>query len=210
MAKGYRFIVLLALERLGGFVMAYIVRTSVDVLHNPRFEADELDLKNPANLTGGRPITARGLPTEVRQISDHKYIPDILTIFGLWVVSEEFRRVVEALEPRVHQYLPFKLFRKNGEPVGKQYYFLNICRQADAIDMELSDTYWTEDPFTDEPMELLRVDGKVVVRKERIAGLHLWRGTGGYQTRVFFSDALMDAVLEAKLPAIVGTPVEEV
>jgi len=190
--------------------MAYEVRTSVDVKDNPRFEADQLDFKNPPNLTSGQPITARGLPTEVRQISDHKYIPDILTIFGKWVVSEDFQRVVESLEPGVHQYLPFKLFRKNGEPAEKQYYFLNICRQVDAIDMELSDTRWTKDPFTNEPMHLLQVDGRLVLRKDCIAGLHLWRGDGGYQTRVFFSDALMDAVLEAKLPAIVGTPVEEV
>ena len=191
--------------------MAYEVRTSVDVKDNPRFEADQLDLlKNPVNLTSGKPITARGLPTEVRQISDHKYIPDILTIFGLWVVSEDFRRVVESIEPGIHQYLPFKLFRKNGEAAEKQYYFLNICRQVDAIDMELSDTYWTESPLSKEPIELLRVGGKVVLRKDHIAGLHLWRGAGGYQTRVFFSDALMDAVLEAKLPAVVGTPVEEV
>ena len=189
--------------------MAYYVRTSTDPADNPSFEL--LDSHEfSGSLTKGEPASPEGLFTRAIQTSDHKYLPDIFTIAALWVVSEDFKRVVEALEPGVHQFFPIALQRKDGESTEKQYYLLNICQHAGGLDLERTDTYWRDAPITHKPIQIVRPGGKIVLRKAAIEGLHLWRGESPVLGFIFFSDALMDAVLEAKLPAIVGTPVEEV
>jgi hypothetical protein len=152
------------------------------------------------------------VPRRAFQVSPHKTTPDFVQISGgARAVCDEFRAMVEALEPGVHQFFPVELLRKDGSPVilGREWFLLNICNRVDAVVVERSNIYWEEKPGGRRVMHPRRQPPGLVLRRSAIAGRHLWRGLTHLRVNEFWSDALMREVQRAKLRKVRAVPLEE-
>ena len=159
----------------------------------------------PYNPTSG-PLPSSGYTEKPR-----KRIPDYTDRWGLQFVSENFRQVVEELEPGLHEFFPFQLRNgKRGDPAPQQYYVMNIMTQCDCIDYEQggvsvdrrhdgSITYFSPERISHEGM---------VLKSDIIVGKHLWRAKylGG---SFFISDDFMALYRKRKLQYLERAPAEE-
>lgn len=126
-------------------------------------------------------------PYRVRLKEKPSYLPDI---FHNCIITNHVRDAIEALEPGVHQYLPFELYYKDGTPVPGERWYLNICNRLDTIAPEHCNIgvypdvgkYFTGNGPPD-----------VKVWKHKVAGHAIW-SEWKYNNRTYVSDALADAL----------------
>lgn len=173
-----------------------------------RAEAEELGMGSPDYPwwdVGEFPCLMSGwrwqMPDEPFRISlarDEGPLVDIINGgFGAWAISQRVIDMIEALEPKVHQYLPLELLQPDGSVHPDRRWLLNICSRADVVDVERSNTQWMAPPmshkFMDAPGER-----RLVVRCEEASRRALWsewRYHGAQ--REFASDALWTLLREA-------------
>jgi hypothetical protein len=205
--------------------MAYWFSCSVKTRNNLnyRFKGGNLDftvegLKDPH----GRPIKGACLqtfllmswpvPREVMAAvptrlvvrpATRGFIPDFgkATMISSWVVSERFARLVEELEPNVHQFIPFQECVDNkGQPIGRSFFLMNILTRLSAVDIERSAVKWQTTRFSDGSEQTTLVPwwgGRVqlTLKRDVIGNHHLWRGgKDGLIAEHFMSDQLHDAM----------------
>ena len=53
-----------------------------------------------------------------------------------YAVSQNVIDIIESIEPGVHQYLPYELFRPDGTPHPDKRWLLNNCARAERFDWE--------------------------------------------------------------------------
>lgn len=129
------------------------------------------------------------------------YKPGLVDIlgsgFGSYAISQKVIDIVEAIEPGVHQYLPYELLQPDDSVHPDRRWLLNCCARIQAIDWEKSRVVkWQNLPlYGDLFTETERV-AHIVVRKEVSQGRALWYDylyTGGGGRNPFtVSNALWD------------------
>lgn len=133
------------------------------------------------------------------------------------MVSRAFKKMIDDLEPTRNQFFPIEVCEKTGEELAASYFLMNVTQACDVLDYEKSDmeSAWSEwKKPSGETVRVqqwcLRYQPKVLVAAPSAIGdKHLWRGRKQLQSRLFFSDALMARVQEAKLKGIATSPIAE-
>lgn len=160
---------------------------------------------------------AADLKTEFWLTTNHKTLGDVLPVVGKWGCSAEFKDLVEAFEPGLHQFVPITLRRPSGKPILRldgrevgpgQYFLMNTMQEIEALLPEHCVAPWGE------RRKIVRgvmpdVDD-LCVSRAAIEGRHLWLnkpfiGSG----LIFISDALSAALREKGLKGFVMKPVRE-
>ena len=172
--------------------MAYIYNT---VIGNPKYSPKMKWLDKPkrtpeeykafkATLTdeykqGSFPkrIHPGQIGTRVKLIGSRANVPDCFCSIFKHGCSERFRELVEELEPNVHEFIPFKILRKDGSELDGDYYGFSNLQVLDSMVPEQSSVAWVKvkdreyfhwqltEPPTREYYSL---------RKKIIAGKHIW------------------------------------
>lgn len=164
--------------------------TSVDY---PWFGPSEL----PSLLEGwrfpmpDRPFTAR---LKERQGS----LVDIINSgLGTWAISRRVIDMIEAIEPGVHQYLPFQLLQPDGSVHGDQRWMLNVCARAEVVDVEKSNVQWMAPPLN---FRFMNAPGerRLIVKAAEAAKRAFWYEWRYHNAQgTFTSDALWAALQSA-------------
>ena len=166
----------------------------------------------------GLPIDPDIVPRRAFIQTKAKRLMDFVSLRFRKGVTDAFRQKVEELEPGVHQFIPVEIFTRDGEPVEKTYYLMNVCHRVDAIDEEKSIVTWKGIPGIEEKRhcimwglpegytkETWHKNYRLVFKKELIEGMCMWidRRYPG----LFYSDELFEFVEKAKLKKLKGTKV---
>jgi hypothetical protein len=78
-------------------------------------------------------------PAWIKFNSEEKVVHDCYYFSGNWImVSQRVMDKVEELEPGIHQFLPIRVLRKDGENLGGNYYVFNIRQKTFSIDADKS------------------------------------------------------------------------
>lgn len=137
------------------------------------------------------------------------YIPDFMSWGGLSIVCDTFRRIVEKLEPHMHQFAPAILHDEQDRPIEQILWGMNVLQFCEAVIVEKSQIKVT--PVPEERQTALKhtrwLGGAIkpyslTLSKEAIGGRHLWRSREmhGYY---FLSEELMARVMDQRLRPIV-------
>jgi hypothetical protein len=121
----------------------------------------------------GNPIDAEALGTVRGKItSSHRALDAMFPLRWRWAVSQPIRDYVEAIEPGVHQFIPFDVTLKTGERPAHRYYLLNICSLLDAIDPNQTTARRANEagPF----LAFVGLNRRIVARADKVAGKVLW------------------------------------
>jgi hypothetical protein len=188
------------------FLPLYDVRLEVDMKPADRLRVGELGRQR-------QPMLRELLPTVARQISKHKKLPCVMFGSALWIITQPFKDVIEKLEPNVHQFFGVTINRDSIQQESERCFYF-FCRQwIDAIVEEESNLLVTyTEPrvtggVTHPPVRTLSKSGsdknlRLVLRREKILGRHLWQGDTQLQSTYFASDALGDAMRIGKLRGV--------
>jgi hypothetical protein len=155
-------------------------------------------------LKDGERASPDEVPQHVRVTSTHKRVSDVFAIKWYWGVRQNFKDLVERLEPGLHQFFQVELRYRTGAVEEGALFIFNICRSMDGLLFDESDLSWSSTgrpimyPF---PGMIVRGKplGLLVHDKAAIAGCHVWRGGRLGSTKVFFSEALYDEFVREKL-----------
>ncbi|MEP6869390.1 MAG: DUF1629 domain-containing protein [Novosphingobium sp.] len=152
----------------------------------------------PKLLEGWRwPIPAE--PFRAQLVKHEGPLVDIVcTTFGSWALSQRVIDLIEAIEPGVHQYLPFELLQPDGSVHPDRRWILNVCTRAEAVDVEASNVVWSPPPV-DRWFGDLMGKKHIVLKAENVAGRALWcEWRYNNSPNTFASDKFWDALQKAK------------
>jgi hypothetical protein len=103
----------------------------------------------------------------------------------LLAVDATLKKIIETLEPGVHQFWPIRMTMPKGKDYPVPYYGMIICRFIDSFVPEQSDVRQSEDVFFAKgPTK--KVFGNLTVSNTVVAGAHLWRERRLLIPNVFF------------------------
>jgi hypothetical protein len=119
------------------------------------------------------------------------------TSFETYAISQRVIDIIEAIEPGVHQYLPYQLIQPDGSVHPDQRWLLNVCTRIEALDYERSNVIAMRDRehfFMDRTN-----DHHLVMRKSVVEGRALWYEYRyvGTQGQFLLSDRFWNALNEA-------------
>lgn len=148
------------------------------------------------------------VPRQAFLTSGNKTIPDFVPIHARWGVSPEARALIEEFEPGVHQFVPVEILRpRSGKPIHRldgrvldtPYYLFSVQTLIDAVWVERSEVEIS--PVLGSPPSVYQVPGRwnIVLRRDLVAGHHVWRGRHHLPRDLFFSDALAREVEARRL-----------
>lgn len=138
--------------------------------------------------------------------SDKSELHDILNGPASWSISDRVRKIIEDIEPDVHQYFPMEIVLKNGSRLDKNYWTLNISTRLDSsIDPERSTCIKAGPDLERFPdnwsyMDPVGVERKITVKKSMVAGRAIWRDARC--SDIFISDSLFTALLAADVEVL--------
>jgi hypothetical protein len=155
----------------------------------------------------GLPLAGDTLPRRMRQTTAHKHLPDFLRLNGQLVVSDAFRRLVEAREPGVHQFFSVEVLDKAGTRIDRSYFIFVVCQRVDAVIVEQSKIQWFTRP--DGSTVPVGAFGHLVLDKKVIAGKHVWRNWPYFSSAEFISSDLKEAIESARLEKLEYTEIRE-
>ncbi len=197
--------------------MAYQFDTRYEPIYAPM-----ITLERPA-MEGAPPLLNQGFPVDPSEVatkgyldSRHKRLPDLFNANGFLTVCDAFKRVVDELEPNVHQFFPITFFDKKGEvvPGNGPYFLLNVLHKFDAVFADRSSVEWIDlDPRNYPGVKTLHRGlgpWKLVMSRPQIAGRHLWLPIKMLSTERYCSNQIIEAVEKKKLKGFRHTPVEEI
>lgn len=127
--------------------------------------------------------------------------------YGMYIVSDKIRDIVCALEPDLHQFIEIpEALDSRGKPISKKYFFLNVRIWVDAVDIQNSKVEIVTEKFNVNGLiwESQRLaeklgaakDRHLILKKDVIAKLHLWRGDKmGLKGHYFCSNQLHDVFI---------------
>jgi hypothetical protein len=143
------------------------------------------------------PIPDRPFQDQLMRHEDE--IIDIVCSFFGWAISQRVIDIIEAIEPGVHQYLPFELLNPDGSVHPAKRWLLNVCTRAECIDTEKSNIRWLAAPTNHWFSDQFKGSHLVVKAEEarKRAVLHEWRFNKSKGPLI--SDALWNAIQSAGL-----------
>lgn len=171
-------------------------------------------------LRSGRRVKTEHFPEALKKVSGSK-VPDFDWLNSLIYVSDRFKSIVEAIEPGIHQFIPFQIVGPK-KAVLADMWFMVVCNRLDTVDREnttlllLRGRIWTPPQDIPRLPEHLRpdnvdpnVEARLVFNLEQIGDHHLWfdkhLGRGPY-----LSDKLADALMSAEVTGANLTKLEAV
>ena len=151
--------------------------------------------------------------------SGHKTVPDFAAIHHRLGLSPEARALVEEFEPGTHQFLPVEvarprrskrpIHRTDGRVLDGPFHLFIPQVYLDAVWIERSAVQVTPTHHGPELVVPHLGSDRIVLRRELVAGRHVWRGLFHLPGRVFFSDALVREAKRRKLRGPEFTHLEE-
>jgi hypothetical protein len=121
-----------------------------------------------------------------------------------WLVSPAFKDLVEEFDPGLHQFLPVKIFHKNGK-FYRDLFFMRIEVFIDSINPVLGGvrkTFYTQDPIKypdDFGWEVNhKSDDKLAMFKDIVQSRGIWRDKHKY-VYCYMSDAFYERARELNL-----------
>jgi hypothetical protein len=192
--------------------MAFMVKKSLIPRYCPGIQfpgkSGKFMLKYSANHILHR-IDPEEVPKHAFLESTHKTIADFVSIRGRLSMCAEARNIIEALEPGRHQFFPVEITRKrskkpiyrlDGRVLDEPYYMFNIQTWLDAVIIEQSKVVVTHTSANIPPLVYpVHNDYDIKLNKSIVDGHHVWRGHRQCPLNLFFSDLLIDKLLEKKL-----------
>lgn len=151
----------------------------------------------------GVPVVPDGLPKQL--VWGHgamkKGVADFLKHSSIFIASENIRRLVEAHEPGVHQFVPVEIVWKGGAaPIP--YYWLYPCNRIDSINDALT-TYDCREHKPGVRSWSHKPGGKIVYDIGKIGNVHMWLDRGYHNTDgIMISQTLKNAFEAARLTGI--------
>lgn len=142
-------------------------------------------LKENANrLAQGYWVDPKTVAKRYLWANDGRDLPDVLPGF---VVSSDFKELVEQFEPRVHQFVPVEVFRsREAAPVAVCYQFV-VGQRVDSVDPDETtyvweaskdrpgDGHWANYIFETSPLKMVEIeDAKLVYSNAKSSGHHIW------------------------------------
>ncbi len=149
----------------------------------------------------------------------HKALPEFLCIDAKLAVSYEVQALIEELEPGQHQFFAVNIqrergskpiFCRDGSPLQTPYYMLIPGIRLDAVWIEKSEVEISK--ITPELSFIWPKVGKetqIVLRRSVIKNHHVWAGKLQLGRSTFFSDTLVQAVLDRKWKGLRFTHLQE-
>jgi|GEM_PF-3046637 len=142
-------------------------------------------------------------PFRARLKKPQKNIVDVISSgFDGYAISQRAIDIIEAIEPGVHQYLPFELINPDGSVHPEPRWLLNVCTRAFTLDIARSNV------IVHNQLPGIYVhtsnDIKLVVHKEKVAGRALWYEYRyqGAQGNFLMSDACWSAFQAAGISGL--------
>jgi hypothetical protein len=166
----------------------------------------------PPLLQGWRwPMPDR--PFQDQLVYDEGEIIDIVPAFGSWAISQRVIDIIEAIEPDVHQYLPYEMLNPDGRVHPAKRWLLNVCTRAEVVDRDKSNVMWMAAP-SDHRFYDASNDQHLVLKKEETHKRAIWcEWRYNRFATPFISDALWNAVksvgLKGWMPAYTTKHMEE-
>lgn len=125
--------------------------------------------------------------------------PTDIVMFGYWGMRDEIKQIIEAVEPGVHQFIPFKLiYGPEEKRMELPYHTLAIGCWLEPIDLDKSDVDVSEslDP-SGRPLHWYKKwDVPTVLHKDKVSGHHLWVNS---RRETYVSTELYDRLIETGL-----------
>jgi hypothetical protein len=120
------------------------------------------------DISSGLPNETKFLPTKIRWGGRKRELTDLQYARNSMLARDNFRRVLEELEPGVHQFVPVEIVWNDGSSAGEFYWFYP-CVRLDGMDRNLTThTLHREREWVHAP------EGKYVINLNQVAGHHLW------------------------------------
>ena len=135
-------------------------------------------------LQWGVPVKTEFMPKVAITKGRKRALADFDKCYGMAMVSEKFRRVVESLEPGIHQFVPVDMRWGTGEKVEGQFYWFVVCNSIDSVNAENTDAPFASgiSNYTGKyARSYWRVDKegggvhRIVFDLNSIQGCHIWR-----------------------------------
>lgn len=104
----------------------------VDETPEPGLSAVTIDAEKKRSYLLGRPIRPENVPTKLSW-SGKGGPGDYFTTHAFPCVSQEFREIIERLEPNVHQFFPVEVLNRRGERI-KECWLWVVCQRIDSVD----------------------------------------------------------------------------
>ncbi len=154
-----------------------------------------IGLRREYTNSSGRRVKPESVPKVIRWDSRRKLL-DYETVFRK-TVSDRLRKLIEEIEPGIHQFEPVQFIAKTGEDLGNRW-FWQVCNRLDTVHVERTENFirtavsWRAS---------LRGEPKLVFSSDAIGEAQFWHDkhfSGG----PFVSNAAHDRILAE---AITGT-----
>jgi hypothetical protein len=126
----------------------------------------------------------------------------IKTSNRILAVNEEFKSIIEELEPDVHQFFPIKIVMPRGNEFPDRYYVFRIGKFLDAFNPNYSDSSCYNVSGYENYRGVAPVKKTIVglaVSKDVVDSAHIWREKKLSQPDIFLSDTLQARAVEAGL-----------
>jgi len=153
----------------------------------------------PGELYCGRPIKSDHVPTRVKRGGKRYGIPDVVWGVNMAFANGRFRDVVERFEPGRHQFFPVDMLWEDGT-LAQKMFMLNICNRLDTVSRDASSASMSKNNRM-----WLPETGTIVFSLPRVGDHHLWVDKH-IHAGTYVSDALHDALLEAKITGLAFSP----
>ena len=136
------------------------------------------------------------LTTKILWKGRKRQLTDLQRAHSSLLVRDNFRKVVEALEPGVHQFEPVEIVWRDGSSAG-QFFWFYPCTRLDGMDREHTTHTLHRERVWDEVS-----GGKYVVSLKRIGSHHVWFDKRAMWHLPYVSAAFKQAMAEAGVNGI--------
>jgi hypothetical protein len=171
---------------------------------------DGMRVSHGRALVSGRRVKTDYVPKQMRLERDG-VIPDYGRSYGLFHVTDKFKDVVEALEPNVHQFIPFELVGPRKKHVA-DLWFMFVCNRLDTVDRERTTLVLVDGkmwlPARDSPRDQWpsHVDSgtqsMLFFDLNRIGNHHLWFDKHIIQELPLVSENLANSLKDARVTGV--------
>ena len=158
----------------------------------------------------GRPLLADNIPTKLEREPWNLRLLPLLDVECFWggnlLVPQQFKDLLEEIEPDVHQFWPMEIYVK-GEPVDLKYWFI-ACHRISALSRPhcfppLHERgFWRPSPIGQ------RENDRVAFSKAAIGNRHAW--VDKYFSDRYFSNTFAERLQKLNLTGLKFSKKEEV
>ena len=143
--------------------------------------------------TGFRALTQDEIPQTLVLKSTKKSF-DISTFDNAWayaesralVVRDDFRALVEELDPGLHQFLNINVMTNEGDPIAGDWFLMNVMHRQKTI-IPTEDAAYPHPTNPERMGMIVKSRRNLVVDTSKLSPANLWREEG-YRLELFVSD----------------------